>query len=46
MNLVEATRLYQAALEELRADPTDEELEQLVGRARREMEIVWLRGNL
>lgn len=42
MELSEATRLYQAALEELRGNPEDAELEAEVARARAQMETLWL----
>ena len=41
MTLSEATRLYQAALEEQRGDPFDEGLELEVKRSYREMERLW-----
>ena len=43
MDVGEATRLYQAVLEEQRQRP-DEDLDLEVRRARAEMERIWLEG--
>jgi hypothetical protein len=44
--LVDQSEAYQAQLEMLRANPLDEELEELVEVAKRDLEIAWLEDTL